>query len=145
MADDFIIILPSDACMETYPLNSVTRFRVNLPNRINFDERWGVALRCLIFPKSVGNAQPGNNAGDHMWLYADCIQPILVGDSYHSVLAIAPFSSEGIFMPPTLLYVPLKTGDRQSISVWCANHTGDPYPFEKQGRLILILHFKRLF
>lgn len=144
MADNFIMILPSDACMDTYPLNSVTRFRVNVPSRLNFTDDWAVALQSVVFPKATVAIGAENNAGDHMWIYSDCVEPLLVGDNYHSVLAIVPFSNQGIFMPPNLLYMPVRKGDRQSISVWCANHIGNPYPFEKEGRLILILHFKRL-
>lgn len=171
MSDNFIVILPSDACMDSYPLNVVQRFRVNLASRMDFDENWCVALQSVIYPSSstlssnavaadivssaanslesnvyapVTNATENRySAGIHMWIYSDCVSPILVGDHYHSVLSVCPFSSTGIYSPSNLLYVPVRQGERDSISVWCANHLGEPYPFEKSGRLILILHFKR--
>lgn len=169
MDESFVMILPSDSCMDSYPTNTVQRFRVHIPARLNFDENWTVALQSIIYPKSQTtptstfvssaspdslpqpnsvfspNREPTNNAGDHMWIYSDCVQPLLVGDRYHSVLSICPFSTQGIFMPTNLLYMPVQQGDCQSISVWCANHIGEPYPFDKTGRLILVLHFKRQF
>lgn len=170
MADNFIMILPSDACIDIYPTNTVARYRVNIPARLNFEEHWVVALQSIVHPKAIVQSalteessttisDPVNefpasppavvqnripdNSGDHMWIYSDCVEPLLVGDHYHSVLAICPFSSQGIYTPNNLLYVPVLQGDRQSISVWCANHLGQPYPFEKAGRLIAVLHFKR--
>lgn len=173
MDENFIMILPSDSCMDTYPTNTVQRFTISVPTRLSFNENWAVALQSVIYPKSALpnnqsaiaplsaaddlNVQAGTvfsptnttlpanlySAGDHMWIYSDCVEPLLVGDHYHSVLSICPHLPSGIYMPVNLLYVPVRQSDRQSISVWCANHLGQPYPFDRSGRLILILHFKK--
>lgn len=143
--------------MNIYPTNTVQRFRINISSRLNFDENWSVALQSIIYPKRLSSRsaveqrvgdnseviQLTSNAGDHMWIYSDSVEPLLVGDQYHSVLAVCPYAEQGIFMPPTLLYVPVRQGERHSIAVWCADHLGQPYPFDDNGRLIVVLHFKR--
>ena len=62
MNDHFFIVLPSNASMNLYPDNKISKFKVNLPNTLNLDtKKWEVGLSEIQFQHSWYNVRDGKN------------------------------------------------------------------------------------
>ena len=46
----FYITLPSNASMDTFPSNSLSEFKVQLPSHMNLDGNWEVGLASITYP-----------------------------------------------------------------------------------------------
>lgn len=48
----FHVVLPSNSCMDLYPKNTLSNFRIKLAKSIKFDRPYVVALEEILYPKS---------------------------------------------------------------------------------------------
>ncbi|KAG8229450.1 hypothetical protein J437_LFUL005555 [Ladona fulva] len=61
MRDQFYITLPSNSSMNSFPDNTTTRFRTQLPQRIELQGEWEVAVVEFHYPCSLLTISNGNN------------------------------------------------------------------------------------
>ena len=55
---DFYLYLPSNTSIDTYPDNGPTGFTINLPNTLELNGEWEVALAGIVYPHSWVNIGP---------------------------------------------------------------------------------------
>ena len=68
----FHLTLPSNSSVEYYPENTVTRFTTKLPNNIDVDGEWKVALSEISVPSRVYNVMEGLCYYD-IYIYRICL------------------------------------------------------------------------
>lgn len=51
--DQFFVVLPSNSSMHVYPDNTTTHFSTYLPQQINLDGAWSVALTEIQIPMTM--------------------------------------------------------------------------------------------
>jgi hypothetical protein len=81
-----------------------------------------------------------------IYVYANIVQPQVVGNTYSSLLQIVPV--QGLFgdivqySPTKLLYVPLRSNTISSIEINLARSSGEAITFQT-GHVIVQLHFQK--
>ena len=53
----FYLTLPSNASLSTFPNNTTTNYRVNLPQAVDLNENWEVGLYSITYPHTWYNLQ----------------------------------------------------------------------------------------
>jgi hypothetical protein len=52
MSYEFVVDLVSNACMETYPNNTLSKFTNRLPCPLNLNGEWTVGIQEIFYPTS---------------------------------------------------------------------------------------------
>lgn len=87
------------------------------------------------------------NNQNSMNVYCDIIKYQIVGDTQAPLLATLPVHGNPNeefywpFFPP--YYISLNQNNISSIEIKICTESGDPFPFDKSGRVVCKLHFKR--
>ena len=85
----FYLHLPSNASLDKFPTNTLTEYRVCLPQTISLTGEWEVALTEIHYPRSWNNVQGNfenrfylrNQQLDDMW------EPLIVPPGYYTSVA----------------------------------------------------------
>jgi hypothetical protein len=136
--DDFFIILASNTSIDDFPQNSSSDFVCKLPEdiQINFDYR--VALIDLILP-------PISKEGPLLVsIYSDVVGPTIYSSSLSNVLRVTvpnrtEYSVCHSFDNP--IYIPVGKSSFNTLSILFTDHLGQKIKFKKSISS-LTLHFK---
>lgn len=138
--DDFFVILNSNTSSKDYPLNSSSEFVCKLPEEIQINFNYRVALVDLILP-------PINQEAPALLIcvYTDVVAPSILSSSLANILRVtvpnrSKHSNSISFENP--IYLPVGKTSFNTISVLFTDHLGQKVEF-KRSITSLTLHFKK--
>jgi hypothetical protein len=111
---------------ETYPNNTIARFRVRLPKHVELLQgAWEVGLCQLIYPIPSFETQL-----QPIFVYCDLIGPQIVGDTLTRCLrtVLYPYL-DGYHIFDKVYYVPVEKSEFQTVSIDVLTKLGDLVPF----------------
>ena len=132
----YVYLSSKASTKEHYPDNSASAFTTVLPEALDFQGDWEVALVELSYPGSASK-------GGTVHILTDIIVDSILGDSKLPVLRRINLASKGkslVFDTP--FYKPLKNNLIQRLTLSIANSKGEKHSFDK-GECRCTLHFRK--
>jgi hypothetical protein len=136
--NDFFVFLTSNTNLKEHPLNTSSEFICHIPEEININFNYKVALWDLILP-------PSKDESLLIFVYSDIVAPSILSSTLSNVLKITTpnrtkfASCEDIENP---VYLPIAKTSFQTISILFTDQKGDKITFQKSISA-LTLHFKQ--
>ncbi len=82
--DNFYITLPSNSSMDSYPSNTVSHYTTKLPQRLNLEGDWEVALVEIQIPQTWNNVDASND--NFQITYAGQRKRVMIPHGYYECL-----------------------------------------------------------
>lgn len=136
--NDFFVFLTSNTNLKEHPQNTASEFICNLPEEINIDFNYKVALWDLILP-------PIKDKSLLICVYSDIVGPSIFSSNLTNVLKITtPNHTKNAICQEidNPVYLSVAKTNFQSISILFNNQKGEKVTFDS-SIAALTLHFKQ--
>ena len=128
------------------PLMQVLGFRVNSP-KTYFNLATVESVTQVLKRRAIAKCQLYDIYT--MYIYSDIIEPNIVGDQSARLLDIIPVSNEdhlmAVYRAERPRYVPVQSKAISFPKIEIMTDEGKPVPFDDSGRVVVKLHFKKIY